>query len=136
MPLPAREGETPLPHHRVVAVGQGLDETVGLRRPGGGPDLLGGGPGRAEGDVVGDRGGEEEGVLEHDAHRAAQLGQPEPAHVDAVEGHPPAVGVVEPGEEQGDGGLPRTAGPDEGDPFAGLDLQAEAVEQRRAPSRL
>ena len=44
----------------------------------------------------------------------------------------PAVGVVEAGQEQREGGLPRTAGPHEGDPLPGLDPQAEAVEQRRS----
>ena len=128
--LPAGEGEAPLPHHGAVPVGQRFDESVGLRRPGRGPDLLVGGVGDAVGDVVADGGGEQEGVLEDDADAAAQVGQAQAPDVPAVQAHLPGVDVVEAGQQQGERRLPRSARPDQGDALAGPDPEREAVEER------
>ena len=67
--LAAREREPALADLGAVAVGQRGDELVGAGQPGGPVDLLVVGVGIGEGDVVGDRVAEQEGLLEHDADR-------------------------------------------------------------------
>ncbi len=70
--LSARQRHAPLAHHRVVAVGQALDEVVQLRRFGCANDIVTGRICRTLGDVVIDRGGEHKDVLEHDTHVPAE----------------------------------------------------------------
>ena len=72
LPLAEREAEAALAELRVVAVLEPLDELVGADRARGGDDLLARRVGPAEGDVVGDRAGEEEALLRHDPELAAQ----------------------------------------------------------------
>src|SRR5439155_4229072 len=73
LPLAARELHTALPDLRVVALGQALDELVGVRRLGRGDDLLPRRAGRRVRDVFGDGKGKQHGVLEHDRELAPQV---------------------------------------------------------------
>ena len=63
--------------------------------------------GRAIGDVVGDARAEDEGVLRHEGDSCAQRLGIEPRDVDAVEGHPPALRIVEAQSELEQRGLAR-----------------------------
>ena len=96
-----------LVEHGVVALGQGAHEVVDVGGLGGGDDLLVGRARLAVGDVVADRAGEQPGVLQHHAERAAHLVAGEVAVVDAVEEDAPGVDLVEAHEQVDDGGLAR-----------------------------
>ena len=113
--LAARERQAPLADAGVVAVGQGVDEPVGLRGGRGGADLLLGGVGAAVGDVGPHGVGEEERLLEHHADRAAQGVEAQLAHVDGLarraDAQRAALHVVEARGEQRDRRLARPAVP-------------------------
>ena len=83
-----------------------------------------------ERDVGFQRVGEQERVLEHQAHVVPQLGRPEVADVGAVEEHPSLVHVVETRDEPGDGRLPATGRTDEGDRLPRHDLEVEVAQHR------
>ena len=72
LPLPAGKRQALLADHGVVALGEPLDELVGLRRLGRGDDLVLGGVRPAVGDVRPHRVGEQEAVLHDHADRGAQ----------------------------------------------------------------
>lgn len=126
--LAAGQGQALLADLGVVPGGQGFDEPLGLGGAGGGPDLLLVRVGASVGEVGADRVGEEERVLGHQADRAAQGGVRQLAHVVAADADGAAVGVVEAGQEQRDGGLAAAGGADEGDGLALLDPQREPVQ--------
>ncbi len=130
--LAARECEPALADHGVVAVGELLDEAVGVGERRGPPHLRVGGVGASEGDVVADRGGEEEALLEHDADGAAHRVDLERTDVVAVEAHGAAVDVVEAGEQQGERRLARARAADDGDALTGGDAERHVVEHRPA----
>ena len=92
LPLAPRQLLAPLADDGVVALGQGLDERVGLGKRGGADDLLVGGVGAAVGEVLPDGPLEEEDVLGHEAHGAPQRGERESSMRDAVDGDAPGVG--------------------------------------------
>ncbi len=82
--LATGQGESTFAHHGVVTVGQLIDELVGrghFRRL---PDLGIGGLGAAEGDIRGDRVGEQKRVVEDHADGSAQVACPELGDVDRV----------------------------------------------------
>ena len=72
LPLAAGEGDAPLAHLSVVALRQRHDEIVGLGRFGRRNHLFLAGIGPAVGDVLANRGGKEQRVLQHDADVLAQ----------------------------------------------------------------
>ena len=90
------------------------------------------GVGAAEGDVLGDGAGEQEGLLGHDPHLRAQRGAGDIAQVVAVDQHAPGGGVVEAGDELGHRGLARSGGAHERDGLAGRDVQVDLF---AAPAR-
>ena len=118
------------PTLRVVAVGQRLDELVRLRPAGRLDDLLARGARGAVGDVGCDGGREEEGVLRDGRDGAAQIGEAELAHVDAVEHDAACLGVVVAGHERRERGLARPRAADHGERGAGGDLEIEVVQHR------
>src|SRR5207244_8630369 len=75
---------------------------------------------------------EEKWVLRHQADVVAKTGQVEAPHVAAVDPDAARGGIVEARHQVGDGGLPAAARPDEGDDFAGFDLQVQALEAESA----
>ena len=89
--LAARERQAALADQRVVAVGERLDELVGLRELGRPLDLLARGVGARVGDVVVDRGREQERIVGDDRDRAPQASQVDRADVGAVDPDRPAV---------------------------------------------
>ena len=94
-------------------------------------DLGAGGVGPAEGDVVGDRAGEEEALLRHDPELAAQRRLRDVAQVDAVDRDPPVARVVEAREELRDRRLPGARVADERDRRPWRDVEVEVVEDVR-----
>ena len=130
--LPARQRVAVLADLGAEAVREPVDELLGAGEPSRAPHLLHRRVGIGERDVVAHRAGEEERLLEHDPDVAAEVVEPQVAHVDAVDQHPSAVDVVEPGDEPRDGRLARCGRTDDRDRFAAPQDQVEAVEHRRS----
>ncbi len=126
--LAAGEGEPLLADLGVVPGGQGVDESFRLGGAGGGADLLLAGLGVPVGDVGADGVGEEERILGHQSDGGAQRVVGQLAHVVAADADGAAVGVVEAGQEERDGGLAGAGGADDGDGLALGDGQGEPVE--------
>ena len=93
---PGEGDELPLPRrHRLAALPDVGGQTLRQRRQPrveaelgqGEQHVVLGGLGRAEADVVEQRGVEEEPLLRHEDHAAAQRPEPDGAQVDAVDGH-------------------------------------------------
>ena len=129
--LPAGERDPALSDEGLVAFRQLFHVLVELRRLGGPPNRAALRPRVAVVHVVVDRGREEEGILLHHAHVAAKRRQGHVPHVLAVDGDPPVVDVVVPGQEVGDRRLPAPGrSHDAGDP-PGTNLEAHVPEHRR-----
>ena len=111
--LAAAEPVAALAHHRVVAVGQPGDEVVDVGRPAGRLQLGLGGVGAGVEQVGPHRVVEQVGLLGHHADLLRQRLQGDVAQVVAVDGDAALGGVVEPGQQVGDGGLARAAGADQ-----------------------
>ena len=114
--------------HGVVALGQALDEAVGVGQTGCGDALLVGGLQTAIADVLHDRAGEQVGILQHDAQRAAEVGFLDLVDVDAVVPDLAVLDVVEAVDKVGDGGLAGTGGADEGDLLARTAIEVDVVQ--------
>ncbi len=91
-------------------------------------DLLLGGVGPAEGDVLADGGGEEGRLLQHDPDLLAQRLQRHVADVVAVDGDAAVGGVIEARDQVDDRGLARAGRAQQGDHLAGLGLQRDVVQ--------
>ena len=98
----------------VEAVGEPVHQLAQPDLVDGVPDLVVGGAGPGERDVVPDGPGEEEGLLGHDAELRAQRGQRHALEVVAVDEHPARRRVVEAGDQLGHGRLAGPGGADEG----------------------
>ena len=96
------------------------------------PDVGDGGIRPPVGDVGGDGVGEQESLLEHHTHRAAQVGQPEAADVDAGQADRAGLCLVEPRQQQRHRRLARPGGADQGHRRC---RPARAGRTRRAPVR-
>ncbi len=128
LPLAPGERDPLLTDHRLVALGELVDELVCRGRTCGRPHILIGGVGPAVGDVGADGVGEQETVLEHHTDPVPQLGQRPAADVDAIHGDGAGVGVEEPGQHGERGGLAAAGRPDQSHGLAGLDLEREPAE--------
>ena len=131
--LAARQREPTFADDGVVTVGQRVDERLGTTGASRGAYFFVGCVGFGVGDVGADRVREEERIFEHDSDLAAKRGEGDVTHVDPVDQYPALRHVVEAGQQRGDRGLARSAGSDERDDLAGLDVQVELIEHRRAP---
>ena len=80
------------------------------------------------GDVVADRPVEQNRLLKHETDLRAQGRQRVVSDVFAVDADAAAVGIVEPGDEANQRGLPRTGGPHQGNHLTGLHGTAEVFE--------
>ncbi len=130
--LPLAEARTALAQHRVVALGQVLDEVVGTCQLGRGDDFGVAGLGASVADVVHHRVAKEETVLQHHADLPAQRVELNVAHVDAVDRHLAAGHVVEAGQQVDQRRLARARWPDDGDGLARCGHQVDALEHRFA----
>ena len=127
--LAARQRQAALADARVVALGQLGDEPVGLRPARGSLDLLARGVLARVGDVLGDRGAEQERVVVDDRDRAPQRAQVDVAHVGAVDEHAPGGRVVQPGDELHERRLARPRRADQRERRPGLDVERDVVQR-------
>ena len=130
--LPARQGGAVLAQDRVVALGQLLDEGLGLGAAGGLPHLRGIRVPRAPRDVLEGGGPEDDRLLQHQGDLPPERRQPDPAQVVAVDGDAPALGIEEAQHEPGQGALARPGPPHDGHVLAGGDAQVDVAEHRPA----
>ena len=128
--LPLAEAAAVAGDDGVVPLGQVADKGVGVGQPGRGADLLIGGVQLPVADVVGHGSGEQVGILQNNAQRAAQGVLPDVPDVDAVIGDGAGLNVIKPVDQVGNGGLSRAGGAHEGDLLAGLGKQGYVVEHR------
>ena len=128
--LPSGEEPARITQDRVVAMGQTCDALVDAGRPGSRLDLLPGGVGTSQGDVVVDGLVGQGHVLQHDRHAREQPGESRVAHVDAADAHGAVVDVVEAGDEAGQGRLATTGGADERCHGSRLGGEGHAVQDR------
>jgi hypothetical protein len=126
--LPARERHAALADHRLVAGRQADDVVMELRELSGALDTLLLGPRIAVGDVVLDRGREQELVLLHDAHRFPQRLERDPGDLLPVDGDRAAAHVIKARDEVGDGRLAAARRPDDADRLAALGREADPLE--------
>ena len=89
-------------------------------------------PGPRIGNVVRQRAVEQDRLLLHDGDLAAQRRLPELGNVLAIDGHRPAVDVIEPLDELDEGGLARARMTHQPHAFARLDRYREILVERRA----
>ena len=122
------QGRAALLHHGVVAVGQFHDEFVRMHGLGRGHDLLVGGVQFAVADVLTHVAGEDERVLQHDAHLPAQAFQRDGTHVVAVDRHRAFGDVVETRQQVDDRGFAGTRRTNQRDRLAWLDMQVDQVQ--------
>src|SRR6185312_10511715 len=130
-PLALAPGDvrSPLPQDGLVAVRQAGDEVVGVGRPRGAFDLL---PGRLESavaDVLADRPGEEQRLLQDDADLLAQRLQLEVANVDAVDLDASGAGIVEANQLAHQSALARTGVADDCDPLPWQRIEGDVRER-------
>ena len=85
----------------------------------------------AERDVVGQRVGEEERLLRHEADRAAEDRERDVAHVDAVDEDGAARRIVQPREQADERRLAGAGRADERDGLPRLDAQRDVIEHER-----
>ena len=126
--LAAGEFGAALADDGVVALGLAGDEVMGVCDFGGCLYALYVGGGISVGDVLGDGIVEEDAFLGDDADHAAPVIDFEGADVLTVNQYAAGGGIVETGEEVGDGGLAAAAGTDEGDGLAAWELEVDAFE--------
>ena len=129
--LPARERDPALADHRVVPVGQPVDELLRLRELGRALDLLVRRVDDAEGDVLAHGRREEERILRDDADRAPERAERHVAHVDAVELDAALRRVVEAADERGERGLAGARVADQRGRRSRLELEVDAVQNGR-----
>ena len=130
--LPLAETAAALAQQSLIAIGQALDELVGLHQPGRGDHFVIAGFGFAVANVVHDRVTEEEGVLQDDADLPTQAGRSDIAHINAINAHRAIGDVVEARQQVDDGGLARAGGADDGNGLAWFSLQADILQDRNA----
>ena len=129
--LAPRQLLTALAHHGVVALGQLVDEAVGLRDAGGLPDLLLARVRSPVGDVLAHRAVEQEDLLADEAHLAAEGREVELTEVDAPKGDAPLGRVVEAQEQLDHGRLAGARRADEGRGPTGLEVEVQPLEHAR-----
>ena len=114
----------------LVPLGQRVDEPVDVGGPSRLEDLLLGGVRTRVRDVLPDRALEQPGVLQHHADPRPQVVPRHVGDVDAVQGDPAGVQLVEPHDEVHQRRLARPGRTDDGDGLARLDAQVEALDER------
>ena len=82
------------------------------------------------GDVVAQRGGEQEGVVGHDGNLASQRGRVDLAHIGAVDEDGALVHVIEARDQHHERGLARAGRTDDRDRGPGLHLEVDTAQHR------
>src|SRR5205814_7273589 len=114
--------------HGVVPVGHRRDEFVGARETGGCLDLHGGHVGCTEGDVVPHTCGEQDGVLEYDAHLCTQRLQGVFPNVATVDQHATVRRVVEAQDQAHERGFADPRGSDQRDVLTRVHLEGDVLQ--------
>ena len=129
-PLPLASGKraSPLAQHRVVAVGQLVEELVDTRRRSRRAHLLVARVGTPVANVLGDREPEQDRFLPHDRDLRAQRVEGEIAHVEPVDRDPALHGIVEPRNESDERRLSASRLADDRDRRAGPHLEVDTLE--------
>ncbi len=130
--LTARERDPALADHRVVPVGQAVDELLRLRELGRSFDRLVRSVDDSEGDVLAHGCREEERVLRDDADRPPERAERHVAHVDAVELDAARARVVEAADQCRERRLAGTRVSDQRGRRARLELEVDAVQDDAA----
>ena len=115
-------------HHCVVALRQAADEGVGVRNFGRLFNFRLRRVQLAEADVVRHRAGEQVGVLQDNAQRAAQVVFLDEPHIHAVVGDGPARHLIKAVDEVGNRGLARARGADKGNFLPRLGVEREVLQ--------
>ena len=105
--LAARKSGAALADDRVITVLQFANELVGIRRPGGGNNLVVAGVRLSVGDVFMDGGAEENGVLENDPDLPTQRLATISLDIDPINENGPSLRFIEPQEQTDQCGLAR-----------------------------
>ncbi len=126
--LPTRQRRPALADDRVVPLGQGLDERVGVRLRRGGDDVVAGRLRAAVGDVLPDGRMEQLRLLQHEGDVLAEGAGRHLADVDAVDEHLAAGGVVEPGNQARQRALAAAAAADQADHLPWRGRERDVVE--------
>ena len=127
--LAARQTHAAFTQEALIAARQARNEFVGGGHFGGGDDFLVAGADAAVADVFHRVFGEDHCVLRHDADGAAQGMQIQILDVHAVEQDVAALRIVEAQHQLEQRGLAGAGRADDGDRFAGLDLERQAVQR-------
>ena len=127
--LTARQQPAALADPGVVALVEPRDEAVRVGGFGRRAHLRVGGVGLAPPDVLGDGAVEDQGLLQHRADVATEIGERQLAQVDPVERDAAPVGVVAAQEELRERRLPRAARPDDRDLPAGCEAQVDPAQR-------
>ena len=114
---------------RVVAVGQTIDERIGMRELRRFSNLMIGGLIDTEGDVLGHRPMGYEGLLGHDSDLITKTLEADRRDVPIVDAYAPAVRDEQLGQHAQKRGLAGTIGPNDGDSFATLHRQVHIDER-------
>src|SRR3954464_8496507 len=107
--LSRRERAAALAYRFVECLRQAAHEVTDIYVVSGTLDHLTRDPFRTKADIVGNRAGEEEGILQHDSITATQLADFHLPNVDAVNTDRSALNVIEPQQERDDRGLACTS---------------------------
>ena len=126
--LSARDIDAALPQFRIIAVREGHDEIVRLRRACGVLDLLVRGVGVAPFQIIFYRAGEKHVLLQHHRDRVAESVQLVVSHVHAAHFDGAAPDVVKTGDELHQRALRRARAADDAHHFAGLHVKIDAFE--------
>ena len=116
--------------HGVIAVRQGADEVVHVRRPGGLNDLVARGVGAPVGDVLGNRALEQPRVLQDHAKLTSEVLRAHPSRVDAVKRDAAAIDLVEAHEQVDERGLASARGAHDGHLLARLGHERDVSHER------
>ena len=129
LPFPAGEAVAPFADHRVVAFGELHNPVVDVGGPGGGFHFLLGRPRISVQQVVADAGVEQVALLGYVPDETGQRRLFDLADVCTVDGNGAFGGVVQPGDQVGNGRLAGAAGADKGSQLTWLNLKTDAVQR-------
>ncbi|MNL16958.1 hypothetical protein D3C87_1380240 [compost metagenome] len=119
-----------LAHLRVITIVQPGDEAVCLSGDSGRAHFFACRSRPTECDVIVDGGGKDRHILWNNGQSRAQIGKANIADIDAIDGDAALLRIVEPHQQRKDRAFSRPGRANDGDGFAGIDLEGEAGDDR------